>query len=261
MRGQNQSSLYSEVSDALHQKFGPNVEISKRLGTLASIPIEKWPALWPEACGIFRMSENDQIKMSSKDHLSEPAPSVVNRLIPSYFDALGSAMAALGQMPNTIFMGQGVGVAGTTMSDTLNGVPAAKRLELPVAEDMQMGMAIGMAIEGLLPICIFPRWNFMLLAANQLVNHLDRLPLYSNGGYKPKVIIRTAVPSAAPFNPGPQHDDDFTDAFAAMLRTVRVVRLYTAPMIASAYRDAVAAEYSTVLVEFTEQYKNARGQR
>lgn len=184
---------------------------------------------------------------------------VVQLNIPSYFDALGSAMRALGAMPTTIFMGQGVAVPGTTMSDTFNEVPQFKKLEMPVAEDMQMGMAIGMSLEGLLPICVFPRWNFLLLAANQLVNHLDRLSLYSNGGYKPKVIIRTAVPSASPFNPGPQHDDDFTDAFSGMLRTVRVVRLYTAPMIGPAYRDAVADERSTLLVEFTEQYKNARG--
>lgn len=186
---------------------------------------------------------------------------VVQLRIPSYFDALSSAMRALGGIPNTIFMGQGVAVAGTTMSDTFKEVPQSKKLEMPVAEDMQMGMAIGMALEGLLPVCVFPRWNFLLLAANQLVNHLDRLPLYSNGGYKPKVIIRTAVPSTVPFNPGPQHDDDFTDAFAGMLRTVRVVRLYTAPMIATAYRDAVTSEHSTLLVEFTEQYKNARAEK
>lgn len=190
---------------------------------------------------------------------AETVNQIVHLRIPSYFDALSNAMRALGNMPNTIFMGQGVGVPGTTMSDTFRDIPASKRLEMPVAEDMQMGMAIGMALEGLLPICVFPRWNFLLLAANQLVNHLDRLPLYSNRGYKPKVIIRTAVPSTTPFNPGPQHDDDFTDAFSGMLRTVRIVRLYTAPMIASAYRDAVADERSTLLVEYTEQYKNARG--
>jgi pyruvate/2-oxoglutarate/acetoin dehydrogenase E1 component len=175
----------------------------------------------------------------------------------SYFDELCAAMALVAEDRNAIFMGQGVGVAGTTLSDTLAHVPAGKRLEMPVAEDMQMGMAIGMALAGKLPVCIFPRWNFVLCAANQLVNHLDRLPLYSD--YKPRVIIRTAVPSTVPFNPGPQHDDDFTKPFIGMLRTVRVVVLNTPQSIADEYRIALNSDKSTILVEFTEHYKNARG--
>ncbi len=176
-----------------------------------------------------------------------------------YFVELRSAMDLLATEKNVIFMGQGVGQSGTTMSDTLQFVPADKRLEMPVAEDMQMGMAIGMALQGFLPICIFPRWNFLLLAANQFINHLDRLPLYSDGGYKPKVIIRTAVPSTEPFNPGPQHDDDFTDAFESMCRTIKFMRLTTAEGIIPCYREALESPTSTVLVEYTEQYKDARG--
>lgn len=177
----------------------------------------------------------------------------------SYFDELCAAMELVSRERRSIFMGQGVGCAGTTMSDTFRDVPAAQKLEMPVAEDMQMGMAIGMALEGYLPVCVFPRWNFLLLAANQLVNHLDRLALYADGGYRPKVIIRTAVPSTHPFNPGPQHDDDFTQAFMRMLRTVNVVSLYTSAQIVPEYRAAVESERSTLLVEYTDNYKNERG--
>lgn len=184
---------------------------------------------------------------------------VLNLVRMSYFDELCDAMAMLADNPKTIFLGQGVGVSGTTMSDTFKDVPAKQRLEMPVAEDMQMGMAIGMSLEGRLPVCIFPRWNFLLLAANQLVNHLDRLAAYSDGGYRPKVIIRTAVPSNRPFNPGPQHDDDFTTPFRLMLRTVNVVALHAASMIVPAYHDAMKSDRSTLLVEFTEHYRNARG--
>jgi 2-oxoisovalerate dehydrogenase E1 component beta subunit len=175
----------------------------------------------------------------------------------SYFDALGIAMELLAHEQNAIFMGQGVAPqGGTTMSDTFKNVPSEKRLEMPVAEDMQMGMAIGMALGGFLPICVFPRWNFLLLAANQLINHLDRLPLY--GGVSPKVIIRTAIPSTTPFNPGPQHDDDFTAAFASMCRTVKFVRVETAKAVLMAYQEALASPISTVIVEMTEMYKDAR---
>src|SRR4051812_9908032 len=65
---------------------------------------------------------------------------------PNYFDSLCDAMSLVAQKPNAIFMGQGVGNPGTTMSDTFRDVPAGQKLEMPVAEDMQMGMAIGMSL-------------------------------------------------------------------------------------------------------------------
>ncbi len=177
----------------------------------------------------------------------------------NYFDELCSAMEMLAKQPNTIFLGQGVGCEGTTMSATFRDVPMDRRLEMPVAEELQMGMAIGMALEGYLPVCVFPRWNFVLRAADQLVNHLDRLPLYSDGGYEPRVIIRTAVPSIYPFNPGPQHDDNFSVPFRMMLRTVKVIALERADRIVENYARIMRDGHSAILVEFTDEYKDQRG--
>jgi pyruvate/2-oxoglutarate/acetoin dehydrogenase E1 component len=176
----------------------------------------------------------------------------------SYHDELCRAMTWLGQQGNTIFIGQGVGVPGTAMSDSLKDVPLEKRIEFPVAEEMQVGMCVGMSLKGYVPICIIPRWNFALRAADQIINHLDRLPLYSNGGYKPKVIIRVAVPSNKPFDPGPQHDADFTDAFSKMLRTIGLVGLIDRAGVVAAYQHAYERDSSTILVEYTDKYRNAR---
>lgn len=167
-------------------------------------------------------------------------------------------MAWLGEQDRVIFLGQGVGNAGTSMSDTFAGVPAAKRIELPVAEEMQVGMSVGMSLNGWVPVCVIPRWNFALRATDQIVNHLDRLRDYSGGGYRPKVIIRIAAPSSSPFDPGPQHDGDFTEAFRLMLRTTQVVTLGDIDAIVPAYRRAFESLDSTILVEFTDQYRNAR---
>src|SRR5712691_1403346 len=139
-----------------------------------------------------------------------------------YFNALCDIMKMLGEHPKTIFIGQTVRYPGTAMFSTLTDVPNEKRIELPVFEDTQMGMAIGLSLRGLLPVCVFPRWNFLLIAANQLVLHLDKLPIYSRGGYRPKVIIRTAVATEHPLDPGPQHLGDFSEAVRMMLATVRV---------------------------------------
>ena len=168
-----------------------------------------------------------------------------------YFSELCRAMAWLGEREDSIFVGQGVGCAGTTMTDTLRDVPKDKLLEFPVAEDLQTGFCTGLALQGYLPICIYPRWNFLICATNQIVNHLDRLPLL---GVPVKCILRVAVPITHPFNPGPQHDDDFTPAFKSMLRTIDVVPLDRAEDVFPAYEWAAEAPHSTLLVEYTGLY-------
>lgn len=177
----------------------------------------------------------------------------------TYHDELRKAMVLLADQPNTIFLGQGVRDNGTSMASTFSDVPMHKRLEMPVAEELQMGMAIGMALQGYLPICVFPRWNFMLRAADQIINHLDRLPIYSGGEYKPKVIIRTAVPSTEPFNPQAQHDDDFSGAFDSMFRTIGIRQLRDAERVVLEYQEILEIGHSMIMVEFTHSYKDERG--
>lgn len=162
----------------------------------------------------------------------------------------------LGQQPDVLFLGQAVEVAGTAISNTLRDIERDKLLEMPVAEDFQMGFSIGLALNGTIPICIFPRWNFLLLAANQLVNHLDKFPLYSHGEYSPRVIVRTAIGSERPLNPQAQHVGDFTDAFRLMLKNVEIVRLEEPEQIFEAYKFAYQREdqKSTVLVEYGDYY-------
>jgi len=174
----------------------------------------------------------------------------------TYFDELCEAMRLLSEDPRTIFLGQAVAYDGTTIAPSFRDVPMEKRIEMPVAEELQIGMSIGMSLQGYIPVSVIPRWNFILRAADQIINHLDRLSLYSD--YRPKVIIRTAVPSTHPFYPGPQHDDDFTEPFRAMLRTVDIVTLHNEADIVPEYLKALASERSTIMVEFTENYRNQR---
>ena len=80
-----------------------------------------------------------------------------------YFQALSDAMTWLAEQGDTVFLGQAVEVPGTAMSNTLQQVDKAKLIEMPVAEEMQMGVSIGLAMAGTVPVSIFPRWNFLLL--------------------------------------------------------------------------------------------------
>ena len=160
--------------------------------------------------------------------------------------AVNEAMLRLADDPRTLFVGQSVRYDGAAVYDSLAGVPMDKRVEMPVVEDFQLGFCTGLALMGKLPICIYQRFDFLLLAANQLINHLDKLPLF---GWHPKVIIRTVVGEKAPLDAGPQHTQDHTTAFQAMLTTVRVERVRTPEAVSRAYTRAMTLPGSVLIVE------------
>ncbi len=173
-----------------------------------------------------------------------------------YFDELKRSMTWLGQQENTLFLGQAVAYPGTGMTNTLTEVSKEKLIEMPVNEDMQMGMTIGMALNGSVPISIYPRWNFLILAANQIVNHLDKLKIMSDGKYSSNVIIRTGIGSQRPLHPQHQHISDFTSGFKAMCDWVDIIRLDEPHQIFEAYKYAYERKDNrpTILVEWGDYY-------
>lgn len=173
-----------------------------------------------------------------------------------YFDELKRSMDFLAQDSRTMFLGQAVACAGTAMSNTLKDVPKSKLLEMPVCEELQMGMTNGLALSGLVPVSIYPRWNFLLLAVNQIVSHLDKMKIMSNGGYQPKVIIRTGIGSERPLHPQHQHVGDFTEAFRLMCTNIEVIRLDEPDQVFPAYKKALERTdgKSTLIVEWGDFY-------
>lgn len=171
-----------------------------------------------------------------------------------YFDELKKSMEWLAQQKNTIFIGQGVVPGGVFMYNTLKDVPLEKRVEWPVTEAMQMGAAVGLAMGGFVPVTVFPRHNFLLLALSELVNLLDKLPEITKGKYLPKVLIRTAVGTTKPIYPGVQHAGDFTEALKKVLTTVEFIDLKEAADIFPAYQYAYNKEGAVLLSEYGDYY-------
>ncbi len=172
----------------------------------------------------------------------------------SYFKEVTNAMAWLGKQKNTIFLGQSVAYPGNALYRTLADVPMSKRIEMPVFEDTQMGISIGLALGGNLPISIFPRMDFLICAMNQLVNHLDKLEEFTHGEYSAKIIIRTCVGSKIPLDPGVQHSGDYTWSLKMLLNNIDVVKLTEPKQVLPAYKKAYENEKSTVVVEMGELY-------
>ena len=172
-----------------------------------------------------------------------------------YNAELVRAMNWLDKQDHTLFIGQAVRYAGTGMFDSLKECSDAKKMEFPVAENFQLGYCTGLALNGFVPVAIYPRWNFLICATDQLVNHLDKLPLMSDGQSRPRVIIRVAAGTEIPVDPQDQHKGNFAAAFRSMLKTVRVVELNTPESIMPAYEVAYNYPGSTILVEFPDYGK------
>jgi pyruvate/2-oxoglutarate/acetoin dehydrogenase E1 component len=163
-------------------------------------------------------------------------------------------MDMLARDPRIIFMGQAVEYAGTAMSNTLKDVPKDQLLELPVFEDTQMGMTLGLALAGYIPVSIYPRWNFLVCATNQLVNHVDKVTMMSD--YKPRLIIRTGIGSERPLHPQHQHVGDYTDAYRLLCPNTDIIRLEESRHVYDAYCTAYLRRdgKATILVEYGDYY-------
>jgi len=175
----------------------------------------------------------------------------------TYFDQLTLAMKRLSENENVIFLGQCVGYPGNALYRNLESIDSSRRLEMPVAEDLQMGMSIGLALNGFIPVTIYPRFDFLILATNQLVNHLDKFPGMSGNRVKPKVIIRVCVGSTSPLHPGVQHCSDHSEAYKMLLKTVDVVVLDHPDKIVPSYSHALDRTdgVSTLLIEKADLYQ------
>lgn len=169
-----------------------------------------------------------------------------------YKDALTEAMTFLGEQADTMFIGQQIVYAGNPMSTTLGNVSKDKMVELPVMEETQMGMTLGIAMTGKTVITFYPRWDFIVLALNQLVNHIDKYELMT--GKKANIIIRLGKGSDKPLDPGHQHKGNYLEEFKSMCRNVTFHNLTTRESIVDSYKVAYETGGVHVLVEYPELY-------
>ena len=178
-----------------------------------------------------------------------------------YKNELIRSMEWLGDKDDTIFLGQAVKYSGNAMFNTTKTISDDKKIELPVFEDVQMGMSLGMALDGMVPITCYPRFDFLICATNQLVNHLDKISIISKGQFQPRIIVRTSIGSRVPLDAGEQHTQDHTLAFKNLLKRVEVVVLDESedifPAFKHAYERKPKSKYDslvTLIVEWGDHY-------
>ncbi len=115
----------------------------------------------------------------------------------NYGEAIREAFEYLLQeYPSVFCIGQGLWspwYVGNTMTDLDKKFGKDRILESPVAELGVTGVAIGASLCGYRPIVIHPRMDFMLLAADQIVNQAAKWYSMLGGAASPAVTIRGII--------------------------------------------------------------------
>ena len=171
----------------------------------------------------------------------------------TYKEQITAANTALAADPRTIFIGYGL-QHGRAMG-TLRDVSPAQILETPVAENLMVGLAIGLSLRGRLPVVFIERCDFLLNAMDAIVNHLDKAAILSRGEFNPAVILRIVVGNRKkPLFTGPVHTQDLADPLCLMV-DFPVNRLDLPEEIKSAYSAARKRQLegkSTALFEYKD---------
>ena len=169
----------------------------------------------------------------------------------SYKDEITKANTKLALDPKTRFIGYGL-MKGRALG-TLKFVPDTQIIETPVAENLVMGMAIGMALTGLKPVVFIERMDFLMNAMDALVNHLDKVKDISKGEFDPKVIIRCIVGNKdKPLYTGATHVQNFGNALTEMLNNTSVYDLCDSVVVEGMYRIATERAKNAIFIEYKD---------
>jgi len=171
----------------------------------------------------------------------------------TYKEALTRSMDTLAADPARRFVGYGL-LHGRCMG-TIKCVDDSKLIETPVAENLMVGIAIGLSLKGLRPLVFIERFDFALCAADAIVNHLSAADAISRGEFSPAAILRCVVGNRTkPLFTGETHTQNFTEAFRSMV-SFPVHEMRTPEDVVESYESAAELQangISSMLVEFKD---------
>jgi pyruvate/2-oxoglutarate/acetoin dehydrogenase E1 component len=164
-----------------------------------------------------------------------------------YKKVIAQEMEDISKNKKVKFLGYNVKY-GHKMYNTLTKCNPDSLIETPVAENLIMGLAMGMSLEGFKPIVCFERSNFLLPALDAIINHLYGLPKMS-GAFDFPVILRVAIPGNKPYDPGFQHLGDYT----------KIIEQYTSIPVfkykRGIYKKVLKFKYPVCIIEKKEDYE------
>ena len=139
-------------------------------------------------------------------------------------EAVNLALArAMADDPGVVVLGEDVGKDGGVFRATLGLLDRfgpERVIDTPLAENLIAGMAIGMAAEGLRPVCEIQFSGFAYTTLDQILNHAGRMRHRTQGRLSCPMVLRT--PCGAGIHP-PEHHSESPDAMFAHIPGIRVV--------------------------------------
>lgn len=168
----------------------------------------------------------------------------------SFAAAVRAAMAQEMERDDSVFAyGEGIndpgGFFGTT-DGLVAEFGAARCFDVPNSEEALVGFGLGAALGGLRPVFVNLRVEFLLLAMNQLVNHVAKWPAMH--GRAPAIPLTIRAMVGRGWGQGAQH----SGSYAAMLAHVPGLQVAVAsgPLEAAGLLvSAVRGDRPTVLIE------------
>jgi len=168
-----------------------------------------------------------------------------------YLDAVRQSNEELAK-DGVIFIGYNVRCGGRAYGAFKN-IPDDNLLETPLAENLMLGLGMGVSLEGFRPVVFFERHEFLMNAMDAIVNTLDVIEKISDGEFTMPVIIKTVAGSVKPFYAGLTHTRNFGYAFQSLV-SFPVYEPQTGAEVLAAYELAKAATGPTMISEMKSKY-------
>jgi len=138
-----------------------------------------------------------------------------DRVIPLAEAIREGIIEAFARDDTTFMFAQGVDDPAS-MWGTIKGIGnrfgEGRIIEMPIAENGALGIAIGAAMNGQRPVIGFHRVEFALLAFEQIVNNGAKAHYISNGRHKVPLVIRMVIGRG--WGQGPEHSQSLEPIFS-----------------------------------------------
>ena len=174
-------------------------------------------------------------------------------------EAVTLALArAMDEDPNVVVLGEDVGVNGGVFRATAGlqqRFGADRVIDTPLAELLISGLCVGMATQGLKPVCEIQFMGFMYPCIDQLVNHASRMRTRTQGRLSCPMVLRT------PYGAGiraPEHHSESTEAMLAHIPGLRVVTPSSPERAYGLLLAAIRDPDPVVFLEPTRIYRTAK---
>jgi 2-oxoisovalerate dehydrogenase E1 component beta subunit len=177
-------------------------------------------------------------------------------VVTAIHDALHDEMAADDRI---VVLGEDIGVRGGVFRITQGFVDEfgdRRVIDTPLAESMIVGLAIGMALHGLLPVAEIEFADFIHPAFDQIVSEAARMRYRTNGDFGLPMVIR--VPWGGGIHGALYHSQSI-EAFYGHVPGLKVVAPSTPADAAGLLRAAIRDPDPVLFLEHKKTYRLVKG--